>query len=144
MAQVTLMKRSLILGFLAASLAGCVDFPLPHQEWDAPKISGRVVGSDDRLPVGNAMVTRLPSFHCGRQDSTRTDSAGIFVLPSQRSVHWFHLDRGLAGTLTIAHPDFTTATTNYGGVGMFERLEKSAPGISLGDIILPQIDKPHH
>ena len=125
--------KTAALILVCSCLTGCVFVPVPHREWDAPRLSGRVLATDTRTPVTNALVTRIPWG--GKTDTTHTDSLGVFRMPSQRGIHWWNLDRGVSGTLTIEHERFESGRTNY-AKSIGERYANAEPEISVGDIPL--------
>jgi hypothetical protein len=86
------------------------------------RVSGHVIGSHSRAPIGGAVVTRLPTGH-----STSTDHAGRFrllIAPGD--------------TLVVAavgyHPDSTIVTTTAGSAVL--RIELTPSPLPLADVIV--------
>jgi hypothetical protein len=144
------MSKTLSIGLLALTLAGCTSLRGPHQEYTAPAASGRVLDGATGQPIQGARVSRLttrseaddPFAKTGGErlieDSPAVTAAdGTFYIPALRSAFLLFGSSGsLTLTLRAQHSGYQTLTTNLDLVKVKAVKTDRGPEVRAGEMRL--------
>ena len=142
-------QKSLLGLGLAITLMGCESASLPHQEYDAPRITGRVVDGVTGQPIPDAAVRRGPLPQAkpvtygdarGKNPSGAvlvvTDRDGRFVLPSSKSFFLIGSGHGFSTTVNVSGPGYDSLQTNFAKIKYSTDHDRSEPLIEAGALPL--------
>jgi len=132
---------------LALAQAGCQSGTL--SPYTSPRVTGRVLAADTRLPLANATVRRVaPTMTAGEDtppkgaqlliqpDGVRTDADGRFALEAERAVAWFHHAGWYSVTVSFNCAGYENLQTNFTAADFKGRTPEGAPWVNAGDILL--------
>lgn len=149
--RMTAMSRTWLVWCLILSAAGCSSLKGPHVEYDAPRVTGRVVDGETGQPIHRAAVRRWsqPPVKSSAQPEkgatqlrskpvTYTDEAGRFIVPAKQSAYLLlgHGGAAFSAALLIQHPNYTSLVTNLTGAKWPAGEKKGPPEIEAGDLRL--------
>jgi hypothetical protein len=146
------MRRALIALSAGAVLAGCSSLTGPHQEYNSPRVTGRVLDAATRQPLPKADIRRLgpdeyekqgdPSVRKGGERmagmrTVLTDKEGRFVLESVKSFYLL-VGYGVGDSVgvVIQHRGYATLRTNFTATAPSLHNFKGPPEVHAGDIFL--------
>ena len=145
------MSRTWLAWCLFLGVAGCSSLRGPHVEYDAPRVTGRVVDAETDQPIHRASIRRWaqppvrssaePEKGATRLRSepvTYTDEAGRFVVPPKRSAYLLfgHGGAAFSAPLVIRHPNYVGLATNLTGAKFPAEGKSGPPVIEAGDLRL--------
>jgi len=144
------MFKLLSLGIATLLLAGCGSVRGPHQQYDAPAVSGRVLDDATGQPLKGARVSRLAARPRAEDPLSKTagekliaDSPvitevdGAFYIPAVRSAYLlFSPSTSLLLTLRAEHSGYLALTTNLDLVKIKADKTDRGPEVRAGELRL--------
>jgi len=139
-----------------AALAACVVTGCKStspSKYIAPRVEGRVLDAQTRLPIGGVTVRRMePGTEVAPGDipkgaqamkqtpSVRTGKDGIFALASKRNLELFGRSSWYSVAISFKQADYVSFTTNYTPANA-TNTPSGEPLVKAGDILLVPVSR---